>query len=340
MRKVVVNGIPGNMASKVAEHIIRSDKYTLLPFSLTGPEIRQKSKTILGKKIRLFTPEKRGELVHLIDNMRDPNAICIDYTHPGAVMGNVLFYIREQLDFIVGTTGLEMERVVEEMELEEKRYDRNGIGCIVAPNMAPQIVEFQSVMERYASKNKGKLKGCTLKIVESHQGPDPAKGFVGKADTSGTAKAVVNSFNDLGLDFSVDQIVKIRDWKVQKDMGVPSEYRYGHGWHTYELKTSSNKKNVLDLGRTLATFRLANPVFQGYSKFIQGDYLMRVSPDETVMFKCMITGKGRDVTFAHNVNGREIYAAGTIKALDFLLEKIENYEADGKVYTMMDVLSR
>ena len=35
--KVMVNGIPGNMAATVARHILADDRFALVPFSLTGP---------------------------------------------------------------------------------------------------------------------------------------------------------------------------------------------------------------------------------------------------------------------------------------------------------------
>lgn len=42
-----------------------------------------------------------------------------------------------------------------------------------------------------------------------------------QADTSGTAKALVASFQRLGPAFEVDQIVKVRDVESQRKMGVP-----------------------------------------------------------------------------------------------------------------------
>ena len=47
-----------------------------------------------------------------------------------------------------------------------------------------------------------------------------------QADTSGTAKALVASFQKLGPKFEVDEIVKVRDAEQQLKMGVP-----GAWWH-------------------------------------------------------------------------------------------------------------
>lgn len=43
--------------------------------------------------------------------------------------------------------------------------------------------------------------------------------------------------------------------------------------------------------------------------------------------------------FTHNVNGREIYAAGTIDAIRFLYGKVTEGKGKGIVYSMIDVLS-
>ena len=65
-------------------------------------------------------------------------------------------------------------------------------------------------------------------VVESHQKT--------KADTSGTAKAIIASFNQLGIPFTVDQIQKKRSEEEYTALGIPSEHWNGHGWHTYTLK--------------------------------------------------------------------------------------------------------
>lgn len=49
------------------------------------------------------------------------------------------------------------------------------------------------MMELMADNFPGVFNGYQLQVVESHQR--------NKADTSGTAKAVVQSFNEMGVDF-------------------------------------------------------------------------------------------------------------------------------------------
>jgi len=56
------------------------------------------------------------------------------------------------------------------------------------------VVAFQAMMEMMAQEFPGAFSGYNLSVTESHQRT--------KADTSGTAKAVVGSLQRLGLDFS------------------------------------------------------------------------------------------------------------------------------------------
>ena len=94
--------------------------------------------------------------------------------------------------------------------------------------MAKQIVGFQAMMEYAAENFPGLFSEYTLEVKESHQRT--------KVDTSGPAKAMVTYFNKLGVNFSENQIIKIRDPKIQKEnLGIPEAHLNGHGWHTYTL---------------------------------------------------------------------------------------------------------
>ena len=58
---VMVNGIPGNMAANVARHILADDRFALVPFSLTGPEIRESEHKIETNAVRLLKPDDREQ---------------------------------------------------------------------------------------------------------------------------------------------------------------------------------------------------------------------------------------------------------------------------------------
>ena len=270
--KLMVNGIPGNMAANVIRHAVNDDRFELISHSLTGPEITETECIIDSVTIRLIRPEKREQAMSSIKEAEGP-FITVDYTHPSAVNDNAEFYCRHGLPFVIGTTGGDRKFLADTV-------NASSVPAVIAPNMAKQIVGFQAMMEYAANTFPGLFDGYSLEIRESHQ--------KGKADTSGTAKSMVGHFNKLGLSFSETDIIKERDPETQKTQwGVPEEYLAGHGWHTYTL----------------------------------------LSDDETVRF-----------AFSHNVNGRDVYAKGTLDAVSYLSEKVSQ-GVKGKVYSMTDVLS-
>jgi 4-hydroxy-tetrahydrodipicolinate reductase len=269
--KVMVNGIPGSMAVMVAKHLLADDRFELIPEALTGPEIEEKKHPVEAVGVNLFHPERREKAIGDIKKTHG-DFLSVDYTHPSAVNDNAKFYCDFDLPFVMGTTGGD-RKLLEETVLS------SSIAAVIAPNMAKQIVGFQAMMEYTANTFPDLFEGYALEIKESHQ--------KGKADTSGTAKAMVGYFNKLGIGFSEEQIFKERDPDIQKSQwGIPEAYLTGHGWHTYTL----------------------------------------ISEDKTVRLE-----------FMHNVNGRDVYAKGTLDALVYLNQMIHQ-GAKGSVFTMIDVL--
>jgi len=269
--KVMVNGLPGNMSTKAAEHILQESSLKLIPYALTGPEIEATEAKIGAEAIKLIKPDERQQMIESI-KQTEGMVICVDYTHPSVVNDNAAFYCENGLPFVMGTTGGDRTRLAETVL-------GSDTAAVIAPNMGKQIVAFQAMMEYAAETFPDVFKGYGLEIKESHQ--------QGKADTSGTAKAMIGYFNLLGVPFTKDQIKMERDPGVQQsEWGVPEVYLKGHGWHTYSLR----------------------------------------SQDGTVFFQ-----------FTHNVNGRDIYASGTIDAIHYLAKKIDE-GVKGHVFTMIDVL--
>ncbi len=271
MIKIMLNGIPGNVAINIAKHVMDDNRFELIPQSLTGPEISDSEYRVNSVPIHLIQPEKRDLEIRLIKEKEGP-FISIDFTHPSAVNSNAEFYCKHHLPFVMGTTGGDRKQL-------EQTVLSASVPAIIAPNMAKQIVGFQAMMEYAAKTFPGLFNAYSLEIKESHQ--------KGKADTSGTAKAMIKYFNQLGVPFTGNDIKMERDPKVQKDIWkIPEQYLTGHGWHTYTI----------------------------------------TSKDKTVCFE-----------FKHNINGRDVYAQGTLDAVSYLAEKI-NEGAGGRVYSMIDVL--
>ncbi len=220
--KVMVNGLPGNMSTKAAEHILQESSLKLIPYALTGPEIEATEAKIGADAVKLIKPDERQQMMESI-KQTEGMVICVDYTHPSVVNDNATFYCENGLPFVMGTTGGDRTRLAETVL-------GSDTAAVIAPNMGKQIVAFQAMMEYAAETFPDVFKGYGLEIKESHQ--------QGKADTSGTAKAMIGYFNLLGVPFAKDQIEMERDPGVQQsEWGVPEAYLKGHGWHTYSLRS-------------------------------------------------------------------------------------------------------
>jgi 4-hydroxy-tetrahydrodipicolinate reductase len=218
--KVMVNGLPGNIARSVAGSLIADGRFELVPYSLTGPEIQETEYIIDNLVVKLIQADQRNSQIENITQTAG-EFLSVDYTHPSAVNPNAEFYCRWGLPFVMGTTGGDRQKLAATVAA-------SSIAAVIAPNMAKQIVGFQAMMEYAADNFPDLFKGYSLEVKESHQ--------QGKADTSGTAKAMVGYFNRLGLSFSADEIIRMRDPEVQKSQwAIPQEYLSGHGWHTYSL---------------------------------------------------------------------------------------------------------
>jgi 4-hydroxy-tetrahydrodipicolinate reductase len=269
--RVMINGLPGNMAAMVAMYIVRDSRFELVPYSLTGAEIPAAEFKLENNQIHLIHPDKRESVIEdIVANNSD--MITVDYTHPSAVNDNAAFYTRHRLPFVMGTTGGDRKAI-------ENAVTDSATSAVIAPNMAKQIVGLQAMLEYGAIHFPDLYKGYRLKVRESHQN--------GKADTSGTAKAIVGYFNRMGIPFTEKDIEMERHPDIQrKEWGVPDAYIGGHGWHTYTL----------------------------------------TSADDTVTFE-----------FTHNVNGRDVYALGTLDAVIYLHGKISQ-GIQGRVFSMIDVL--
>ncbi len=219
---LMINGVPGNVAITIVRHVVLDNRFILVPYSLTGPDITETSFKIDEFELSLIKPDTRDNDIKKVKALYK-NLYTIDFTHPTSVNSNALFYINNNLPFVMGTTGGDREKL-------ENDINNGAIPAVIAPNMVKQIVGFQAMMEYAAQTFPDLFKGFTLEINESHQ--------KGKADTSGTAKAMVKYFNKLGLKFTNKDIIKHRDPKLQRTQWeVPEKYLTGHGFHTYHLKS-------------------------------------------------------------------------------------------------------
>jgi len=231
--RIMVNGMPGPMATAAAEACLRKG-LSLSPVAMTGPDMEPSTITVTddvsgsSADVRLIpaTTEGTDEIVSSLAGIResvgDANVLAIDYTHPSAVNNNAIFYAENKLPFVMGTTGGDRDKLMEDM------LSRDAF-AVIAPNMGKQIVAMQAGLEDLATKFPSAFAGYKLEVTESHQKT--------KADTSGTAKAVIGSLKELSDDdFDLEEDIKmLRDDESSLAFGVSEEALNGHAFHTYTL---------------------------------------------------------------------------------------------------------
>jgi len=216
---IMVNGLPGNVARLMAQAVLTQDDFRLLPYSLTGPEIDADQIPVGDTIVQLIRPDQRSTVASALAS-ESQSLICIDFTHPTAVNSNADFYCRHGWWFVM-VTDVDRETLATSVT-------GSSVSAVIAPNMAKQIVGLQAMFEYAATTFPGLFDGYRLEVRESHQ--------QGKADTSGTARAIVAAFNRLGVAFHPDQIQMERDPSRQEHVwGIPAAHLGGHGWHTYTL---------------------------------------------------------------------------------------------------------
>lgn len=176
--------------------------------------------------VRLEAPDAHEETLRAMKEKHGARLIVVDYTHPSCANSNVALYCRYGIPFVIGTTGGDASAMRSAIDATP------GLHAVIAPNMGKQIVAFQTMMTMMADQFPSVFAGYTLSVKESHQ--------ANKADTSGTARSVVQSFKRMGIEpFEESDINLVRDADTSiNEMKVPSEFvTAGHAFHTYQLKS-------------------------------------------------------------------------------------------------------
>ncbi len=216
--RVALSGLPGRMAAAAAKAIAAAEDLELLPFGLTGPGMGGVAR-VGAVEVRLYEPGQREDF--LAAARAGGPFIAVDYTLPGAVAENARFYAAYRVPFVMGTTGGDREELI-------AIASRAQLPAVIAPNMALPIVALTAMLEHGAGAYPGMLSGFRLKVRESHQR--------GKADTSGTARALIELFRRMGASFDESDLAMCRDPEEQRrEWDIPKEHLGGHAYHTYEL---------------------------------------------------------------------------------------------------------
>jgi len=219
---IMVNDLTGKMGRAVADAVVArgADQCFLVPVALSG---QAKDPVDVGGVEVEIRSVLDGDAGATLDELKSayPGMIVVDYTLPAAVNANASLYVKHGTPFVMGTTGGDREALADQVRASR-------LPAVIAPQMGKQVVAFQAAMRLMAENFPGAFTGYTLTVTESHQSS--------KVDTSGTAKAIVQSFNDLGCGFDIEDARLVRDEPTQLgEMRVPKEHLLGHAFHTYKL---------------------------------------------------------------------------------------------------------
>lgn len=233
---IFMAGLPGKMATQVAEAIVEREDFDLLPMAMTSPR---------HKLTWVEIGSRRVQLVDYCPNNLNPARIAIDFTTPESVVLNTIHYTSLRIPFVMGTSGgnrQEMEKIVKE----------SRTCAVIAANMDPQIIRRQMYIDEFAEAYPGVFRGATVEITESHQKT--------KRDVSGTAVAFRSQFERYGATPD-GTITSIRDTATQEALGIPDPDN-GHAYHWVEVKNPT--------GEVIYQF---NTAVQGRTSYVEGTLL-------------------------------------------------------------------
>jgi len=223
---ILVNSTAGKMGFATAESVVMAG-LELVPVSFSAVAARERV-SVEGVPVDVWPIQERDRVIREVKE-KHPGLLVIDFTLPDAVNSNAEFYLEHDLPFVMGTTGGDREKLL-------KDVGDGGHYAVIAANMGKQIVALQAMLQYAAREFPGAFSGYKLDVVESHQST--------KVDTSGTAKDIVLSFNDLGMPCEEEDIRKVREPGQQmSEMKVPEEYLRGHAFHTYTLTSDDGTVN-------------------------------------------------------------------------------------------------
>lgn len=247
---IIVSGLPGNVATLVAEAVESSGNYILLDIALSSsnhegyyqaPFRRRHSLddmdfSLVSSENRLFAKDQLHKTKKEYKSL-----IVVDYTCPDAVNSNAELYVEAGIPFVMGTTGGDRQKLMDLVK-------NSDINAVIDANMAGHVVLMKSLLEEAAQNFPRALSGWKLSITESHQSA--------KKDISGTAKAWLPKFEAIGAELD-GSIECIRDPQKQVEMGIQNTQ--GHGYHWFTLTSPDNK----------ATLQISTTV-EGRSVYVDG----------------------------------------------------------------------
>lgn len=220
---IIVAGLPGAVGRALVSALVDAADLALVPRGLSSA---RHAGTV---------HEQAGARVALVDAATfdaqpwPEGAVVIDFSVPDAVLGNVDRYCAAGVPFVLGTSGDTVTQAA-------ARVLQSETSAVIAANMAIPVILLQAALTHLAATFPGAMRGGALSIVESHQ--------TRKRDVSGTARAMLADFGQLGLPATADGIEVIRDEDRASAWGVPDEHLAGHAYHDFVLEDASGAASL------------------------------------------------------------------------------------------------
>lgn len=154
MIKVAVCGANGKMGKEIVK------------------AVSENSETELVAKIDIVN----GEYSTIEDANRSTKIdILVDFTQPDAIYQNALYCLNNNINIVIGTTGLKDEQIDELKQLSEK----NNVACFIAPNfstgavlmmkfaqMAAKYFDNAEIIELHHNQKKDAPSGTAVKTAQ------------------------------------------------------------------------------------------------------------------------------------------------------------------------------
>lgn len=215
---ILMSGLPGKMATLVAESVEQDKNFYLQRIVLSSQTNSYKKMEIQSRRVSLlhwsewpvFFTSPRG-----IFDMRE-GTIAVDFSTPDATLENARFFVRHRIPFVMGTTGFDRVQV-------EDLVKNSEVNAVIAPNMALSVIKLQDELQSLIETAPDTYRGWHMSIFESHQAT--------KRDVSGTAKAFQVQLEQLGAIMG-SEIVPIRNPERQRQLGIQNLEAHAYHWIT------------------------------------------------------------------------------------------------------------
>ncbi|MFC1728221.1 hypothetical protein ACFLZ7_02005 [Nanoarchaeota archaeon] len=240
---VMVNGLPGKMATIIAQEIIdQPEKYDISTMALTGPNQPEavffKDKKGKNKTVNITHKEQKGTLqLHAPTDKRTVYVVeaC---KGEGVADKNAAMYCENNIPFVMLSTGAQ-----DDYANIRKLAEESKTPCVAYPNMDVRLIAWMAGIRHMAKEYPGAFETSLIQLSETHQADKVNSN--GEPETSGTMKKMLSDLSSLAKrEIAIGDVLSVRGQLQQTDLfRVPEEWL---GWHAYHVFKIANKHDGVD----------------------------------------------------------------------------------------------